>query len=222
MQTSRRKKSLWIFLAVNLIGIAVALILQSGLGCDPIGLLCDGISHALSIRFGIASFLYNVAVIGVALLIAKKNLGMGTVIYGLMSGFFIDFYMMIFDRMGMAHRGIVVSAVAFMIGEACMSLAFAILMQLKLGMTALDAVLVTIEKHIRIPYAYVKISMDILLVISGTLLGGVFGIGTIISAMVTGLLVARFGRLIEHLQYTYGNRSVQKQTAHGSYAANEE
>lgn len=52
-------KSFFIFLAVNLIGLAVALILESGLGCEPIGLLCDGVAHALSIPFGRGCFIYN-------------------------------------------------------------------------------------------------------------------------------------------------------------------
>ena len=63
-------KSFFIFLAVNLIGLAVALILESGLGCEPIGLLCDGVAHALSIPFGKGCFIYNFSTIILALLVA--------------------------------------------------------------------------------------------------------------------------------------------------------
>ena len=191
------KRYFFIFVAVNLIGIAVALILESGLGCDPIGLLCDGISKFFSIQFGIASFYYNIGIIGLALLLAKKNLGMGTVSYGLLSGFFIDFYRMIFINLGIAEMGIAVLILAFVVGEICMSLAFAILMQLDLGMTALDAVLVKTKEKLNIPYSYVKIVTDILLVLTGTMLGGTFGVGTIISALVTGILVERLGKIIK-------------------------
>lgn len=195
-----KKKYLMIFIAVNLIGIAVALILESKLGCDPIGLLCDGISHLFSTKFGIASFIYNTFIIGVALLVARRNLGTGTIVYGLLSGFFIDFYSMIFGRFELASRGLEYSILTFVIGELCMSLAFAILMQCQLGMTALDAVLVKIKEITHIPYAYLKIGTDILLVVSGALMGGTFGAGTIISALVTGTLVTNFAKLIEYIQ----------------------
>lgn len=197
------KRYFFIFVAVNLIGVAVALILESGLGCEPIGLLCDGISQFFSIQFGIASFYYNVGIIGLALLFAKNNLGMGTISYGLLSGFFIDFYRMIFINLGVAEMGIAVLILAFVVGEICMSLAFAILMQLDLGMTALDAVLVKIKDKLNIPYSYVKIATDILLVLTGTMLGGTFGVGTIISALVTGILVERLGKIIKRVQENF-------------------
>ena len=197
---NKKKKYLMIFLAVNLIGIAVALFLESQLGCDPIGLLCDGISKLLSIKFGIASFIYNLLIIGIALLVARNNLGIGTIVYGLMSGFFIDFYQAIFSGFNLVSFGIEYRILAFIIGELCMSAAFAILMQLQLGMTALDAVLVKIQKHIHVPYAFLKIGIDIIFVIIGTLWGGIFGIGTVISALITGILVSKFVKLIEIIQ----------------------
>lgn len=76
-----------IFLAVNLIGIEAALMLESRLGCDPIGLMCDGIAHALELRYGTACFIYNITIIGAALIVAKSDLGAGAAVYGLTLGF---------------------------------------------------------------------------------------------------------------------------------------
>lgn len=197
------KKYFFIFVAVNLIGVAVALMLESGLGCDPIGLLCDGISKFFSIQFGIASFYYNIGIIILALFLARRKLGMGTISYGLLAGFFIDFYRIIFINLGMTDMGIAVLILAFVVGEICMSLAFAVLIQLDLGMTALDAVLVKIKEKLNIPYSYVKVVTDILLVLTGTMLGGTFGIGTIISALVTGILVERLGKMIKRVQENF-------------------
>lgn len=198
--SNEKKKYLLIFLAVNLIGIAVALFLESQLGCDPIGLLCDGISNLLSIKFGSASFIYNLTIIGIALLAARNNLGIGTIVYGVMSGFFIDFYQVIFSTFELVSIGIEYRILAFIIGEFFMAAAFAILMQLQLGMTGLDAVLVKIQEYIHVPYAFLKIGIDIIFVFIGTILGGVFGIGTVISALVTGILVSKFAKLIEIIQ----------------------
>ena len=194
------KKYAFIFLAVNLLGLAIALILESQLGCDPIGLLCDGISQAFSINYGLASSLYNVAIIIIALLVARRHLGMGTIIYGVSSGIFIEFYRMLISPLELANMGIGYAIVAFIIGEICMAAAFALLMQLELGMTALDATLMKLKEVTKLSYSVLKLGMDILFVVVGTVLGGRFGIGTIVSAVVTGFLVTSISKMIRLLQ----------------------
>lgn len=202
------KKFLFIFLSVNLVGVAVALMLESQLGCDPIGLLCDGIAHMLSVSFGIGSFVYNLTIIVIALLVARKNLGAGTIVYGLLSGFFIDFYRSLISGFALGERGILIASIAFIIGEVLMAAAFALLMELEIGMTALDAFLVKIQEKTKIPYAFLKMGMDICFVVSGGLMGGSFGIGTIISAMVTGVLVAQWVKVIISMQNKVQNKYV--------------
>ena len=44
-------KIVMVFVVMNLIGIAVALFLESGLGSDSVGLLCDGIRHTFFDKF---------------------------------------------------------------------------------------------------------------------------------------------------------------------------
>lgn len=184
----------------------MALILRSGLGCEPIGLLCDGISRFFSVQFGIGSLIYNLLVIGAALLVAKENLGMGTVVYGLLSGFFIDLYQLIVVWILPQEMDTVGSALLFVIGELSMATAFAILMRLHLGMTALDALLVRGQKRMKIPYALLKSGVDVLFVTVGTILGGTFGIGTILSALFTGMFVSKIADAIEKLQMKVSKR----------------
>ena len=135
-----------------------------------------------------------------ALLVAKKNLGMGTVVYGLLSGFFIDFYGDILLGFALGQQDILIAVIVFAVGELMMAAAFALLMELKLGMTALDAFLVKIEELLHIPYAFLKIGMDICFVITGYLLGGTFGIGTIVSAILTGILVKQWAKIFGWLK----------------------
>jgi len=192
-----RDKALWIFLAVNLLGISITCFLESGLGCDPIALLSNGISKALSTSFGIASFLYNAVTIGLACLLARKFLGAGTIVYGLLSGFVIDIYGMVFQRLSVSSVGLISNVMFFIVGEVLMSAAFAILMHLDLGMTALDALLTALSKRIKVSYAVLKAGIDAVFVITGMLLGGAFGAGTIVSVGVTGILVTKIGQVLK-------------------------
>lgn len=191
------KKYLYTFMAVNLIGISIALILESGLGCEPIGLFCEGISKFFSIKFGIASFFYNTLTIGFSLFFIRNNLGIGTISYGLLSGFFIDFYREIFIFLNLKESNTIILILAFIIGELFMSSAFAILMQLDLGMTALDTILIKIKVVTKLPYSFIKIGIDIILVGMGIFLGGTFGLGTVISALITGVLVEKIGNFMK-------------------------
>lgn len=191
------KKCLLVFLVMNLVGIAVALFLASGLGSDSIGLLCDGIRHVLPISFGNASLLYNLLIIVLAFGIAKENLGLGTVVYALVSGYFIDFYGYIIEALKVNENVMAVRVLSFIIGQCCLSLGLAILIQLKLGMNALDAVLYKIQEKSKLPYAGLRTACDISYVILGTLMGGTFGIGTICSVLLTGTMVSRIIKIID-------------------------
>ena len=191
------KKCLLVFCVMNLVGIAVALFLASGLGSDSIGLLCDGIRHVLPVSFGNASLLYNVLIIVVAFIVAKENLGLGTVVYALVSGYFIDFYGYVIEVLKVNENIMTVRILSFIIGQCCLSLGLAILIQLKLGMNALDAILYKIQEKSKLPYAGLRTGCDISYVILGTLMGGTFGIGTICSVLLTGTMVSKIIKIIE-------------------------
>ena len=182
-------KIVMVFVVMNLIGIAVALFLESGLGSDSVGLLCDGIRHTFLISFGNASLFYNLLIILIACLVARKNMGLGTVVYALVSGYFIDFYSWILTDIHLAEQDMLIRILAFAIGQCCLSLGLALLIQLNLGMNALDAVLYKIQNHTNFSYTIMRTGCDISYVVIGTVLGGTFGAGTICSVLVTGTMV---------------------------------
>lgn len=178
------RKAGFIFLAMNLVGLAVGLFLEGGLGSDSIGLLCDGLSHSLHISFGTASLLYNLLIIAMALLLARGNIGGGTVVYALLSGYFIDFYRLILSPFSLGSQHLLIRILAFCIGQFCLSLALALLISLKLGMNALDALLCKAENCSPFSYAGMRTAVDISYVVLGTLMGGTFGAGTVLLSVL--------------------------------------
>ena len=197
-------KIVMVFVVMNLIGIAVALFLESGLGSDSVGLLCDGIRHTFLISFGNASLFYNLLIILIACLVARKNMGLGTVVYALVSGYFIDFYSWILTDIHLAEQDMLIRILAFAIGQCCLSLGLALLIQLNLGMNALDAVLYKIQNHTNFSYTIMRTGCDISYVVIGTVLGGTFGAGTICSVLVTGTMVTMITNIIGIIQkYEY-------------------
>lgn len=208
-QSYLSKKYVWIILAVNMLGVSINCYLVSGLGCDPIALLSNGISEALSISFGTASFFYNLLTIVLACIFAKKFLGAGTIAYGLLSGFVIDMYGFLFRKFAIASGNMISDILFFAVGEILMAAAFSILINLELGMTALDALLTALADRTDISYTILKIWIDVIFVVTGIFLGGSFGIGTLVSALVTGMLVTRIGRMIKSRGKTHEKKAVQ-------------
>ena len=206
------KKIGMIFLAMNLVGLAVALFLANRLGSDSIGLLCDGIRAATGLQYGNASLAYNLLVIVLAWLTARKNLGLGTIVYALCSGYFIDFYSWLLAPLSLGDQALVFRVLGFIAGQTALSLALAILIQMNLGMNALDALLYCLEKISHIPYAYLRTGIDISYVIVGTALGGTFGAGTICSVLLTGTMVSV---IIKLLQKTGQHKQEEKRRPYG-------
>ena len=193
------RQGAFIFLVINMIGFSVALFLESQSGSDSIGLLCDGISHMTKLRFGNASLLYNAAVVLAALIFARGSIGIGTIAYALLGGYFIDFYRFLFAPLALGEAALPIRIFAFCVGQLFMSLGFAVLIQLKLGMSALDALLYKAEQRFHIPYAVIKTTLDISYVIAGTLMGGTFGPGTIVSVLLTGFMVSRLVKMLNRI-----------------------
>ena len=189
---SGMKRMLGIFAAMNGVGCGVALFLQCGLGCDPIGILCDGISGSLGIQFGHASLIYNTELIVLSLCVAQKNIGLGTVIYAVFSGYFIDLYCWMLTPLHLSEQGFFAKICVYLVGEFLFALALALLIRLKLGMNALDALLYKLEEKRRIKYSLLRTGTDFVYTLIGFCLGGVFGIGTMISILFTGTLVGIF------------------------------
>lgn len=185
-----------IFVVMNLVGIAVALFLAVKFGSDSIGLLCDGLSRVLHISFGNASLLYNLLIIILAYFVARNNLGGGTIVYALCSGYFIDFYGMVLSSFNLGEQPVFVRMVCFALGQCFLSSGLAILIQLELGMNALDAIICKIQEKTSISYRVMRTGCDISYVVIGTLCGGTFGIGTICSVLLTGTMVSKIMILI--------------------------
>ena len=192
-------KVLGVFLAMNCVGFAVAMFLSVNLGSDSIGLLCDGIHVFFHLQYGNASVLYNLLIIGIALCCARKNLGMGSIAYALISGYFIDFYCFLLEPLQLSQALLSIRLLGLVLGQLSLAFALAMLIQLDLGMNALDAVLHKVVKVTGWNYTVLRTMIDVAYALMGSLLGGVFGIGTIFSVLTMGSCIGMFTKLIEKI-----------------------
>ena len=150
-----------------------------------------GYINKMSESYGQASRIYNVVFVLLALVLARKYSGAGTVVSALMIGFLIDIIYSLWSSI-VVDAGFVVSLLVFLIGLVIYALGIAVLIRCDAGMNCLDALLYRLMDVTNFKYRYLRIAADIILTLSGCLMGGVFGLGTVLSVLLTGPLAGFF------------------------------
>lgn len=175
------------------IGIGVGLILTAGIGSDTVTVFQDGLHQQLRISYGQASRLYNLILILTALMAARKYFGAGTVISALITGFAIDSTVALTGSF-IVRSGLPGSVLVFLAGQTLYAFSLAMLIRCQLGMNGLDSLIYALQEKTGISYRRLRWGVDFLLTWMGWLLGGIVGIGTLISILTTGPLIDWFQR----------------------------
>ena len=175
----------------TLIGIGAGTILYAGIGGDTVTVFQDGLHALFNISYGQASRIYNVVFVVLALIFARKYSGIGTVLSALMIGYAIDISNSLW-LLTMLKTGFISGLIIFMTGLVIYALGIALLIKCDAGMNCLDALLYRLMDVTGLKYKYLRIAADVILTVTGCLMGGVFGIGTVIAVFLTGPLVELF------------------------------
>ena len=181
------KTLLVLFIAINLCGIGVGLFIQAGLGSDSITILQEGLSHSLNISIGDSARIFVFVSIILGLLISRKDIGWVTIVYGLTVSFPIDFYNQIFVSLNLANMSLGIRILSIVIGQLCFVITYSLLIKVRSGMNQIDAIAYGIVRKSKLEFKIVRTGMDILFIIIGVLLGGTFGIGSLLTMLTTGI-----------------------------------
>ena len=173
------KKTIQTILAITtsilLTGLGVALFVHANLGSDTLTVFVDGLHRVLNCSYGTASRIYNLIVLVIALIVSRKNIGWATIVYALSVGFTMDY----FEKL----------LICVCSGQICFGITYALLIKYRKGMNQIDAISYAIVDKTGISFKWIRTGMDVVLLVSGWLLGGVVGVGSIIAMTTTGVLV---------------------------------
>lgn len=188
------KKGFLIILAGLCIGVGVGVILYANVGGDTITVFQDGMHNVLSISYGQASLLYNAVLIVLALIFSKNNFGAGTIVTALITGLMIDVSNNFLVSLNL-ELDFIMKFMVFFIGLSIYTFGLALLIKCKLGMNALDSLIYRLVDMIHIEYKWIRIVADLILTILGFIMGGVVGIGTLVSILCTGMMIDLFTKI---------------------------
>ena len=169
-----------------IISAGITLMLFINLGADPLGVFHTGVANILNISFAKAILLENLFVVIIVYFIDKKYINIATIItlfvVSLTTGYFDSLYNFIFpSEMSFIFRVVVLLLACFILA---VGLNFYVLP--KLGVGAMDIPVEMLVDKKGYIYQRVKVLTDLMFLVACYFLGGVVGIGTVISAFAVG------------------------------------
>lgn len=200
----RSIKETLIRLVILLVGLIIAhlgvtFFLLANLGSDPFNVLVQGIFRTVEeiapiawVTHGRVHIVICFLIILVLLFVDRSYIKIGTLVCMAFGGPIIDFFTMIFGRF--FENEIPLAAAIVIQCIACVILAFGMTIVIKsdAGTGPNDLVAVVISDKTKAKFSIVRILVDFSFVIIGFFLGGSFGVGTIICAVLVGPVAGFF------------------------------
>lgn len=186
---------------ILLIGISVGLLRLAAFGVDPFSCMNMGISGFLGMSFGNWQLIANILLLIVVFFTARSFIGLGTVVNMVFVGYIADFVCWLAQDAGM-ESPLDLRIALLLVGIVMTCAGAGIYMAADLGIAPYDAAAYVLLKAIknRIAFRWARIITDFVCVGIGTLfcllanneLSAIVGVGTIITAFLTGPLIQFF------------------------------
>ena len=197
----QRRRLLMTFFGVIVSGISVAFFKESNFGTDPFQCMCNGLDRVIPIDFGTLYLCINLVLLVVVFLMDRHYIGVATFINLFLLGYLIDFSQKtlhsIFGDPSMALRIVYIT-----IGIVVMCIGSALYFTADLGVSTYDSIALHLATrkpkvfgHV-VPFKLIRITTDLICVGIGFAFGYIPGIGTIITALFMGPLIAYFNKKI--------------------------
>lgn len=165
-----------------LMGLGIDLFLNAGLGADAITTLVEGISILSGWNVSVCNFLFNITVMIVVALLHRPYVGIGSFLYMLICSVGMRVWsVFIPDASGLSAR-----IICYLTGLLVMTVAIALNTPCDYGKNAYDAFCLLMSERTKLKFATIRMICDAIMLISGILMGGAYGIGTIISIFAIG------------------------------------
>lgn len=165
-------------------GLSLAMLLRSGLGGAP----WDVFHAALAERLGATVGSMSIAVSFVLLLLwipLRERLGIGTIANAIWVGVSIDLGMLILPE----ASSLPVAIALMLLGVVVNGISGAVYIGAQLGAGARDGLMTALSRVLSRPVGPVRIVLEVIVLVTGWLLGGPLGLGTVVYAIALGPVI---------------------------------
>lgn len=181
-----------LFIGLVIAHLGVTLFLLADAGADPFNVMIQGL-RMLVIKTGLFVPTHGIVhmcicflIIIILLIVDRRYVKLGTIVCMFCGGPIIDFFTWLLSGFKIGDAVMPVKIVVLIIGCGILAFGMSIVIKSEAGTGPNDLVAVVIIDKSKIRFAAVRIVTDVIFVLTGFLLGGKFGIGTIICAFLVG------------------------------------
>lgn len=202
ISTTKVYKIIGISIGLMIAAFGIALTYKTGIGTNPVATACDGLTKVLPIDFGQANILLNATFLFIALFVKRNKINIGTLIVVFTIGLYINLFIGLLNSYDYLDSYQIPMNI---LGTAIASLGISIVVKIDFGIGPLELITEVIIDKTKISYKSAKTLLDITLLLIGITLGGVYGLGTVINVVLTGMFMQMYLELFNR-QGTWFNR----------------
>lgn len=208
----------FIILLIGLIILAFGgfILVASMLGGDSLTVFNQGIATILSIDYGYGMVIGNLIFIIFILIFNRKTIGVGTVAVALLVGPIINLFLKYIPISSLDNK--VLNHLFSFSGLVLCSLGLAMYMYSNTGLGGFESFVSFFAEIFNLKFGIIKIIIDAILFTIGVLMGGVFGITSILSVFLMGPLIEVFLHLLNKTNFikkeNIENELIQEKSYH--------
>jgi uncharacterized membrane protein YczE len=198
-----------LMIGLFLYALGVAVTLRANIGYAPWDAFHAGLSLKAGISFGTASIIVGVFV-GVLVTVWGEKVGLGTILNMVLIGIYIDIILFI-DILPLS-QSYATGIPMLLAGLFIIAVGSYFYIKSGFGAGPRDSLMVVMNRKTRIPVGICRIIVELTVTIAGWALGGMVGIGTVISAVAIGFFVQLVFAVLK-----FDPASVQHETLRQTY-----
>ena len=181
-------------LGLFLYALGIVITMNAHIGYAPWDVFHAGFAKTIGMNIGTASIITGVIIVIITLLFGEK-LGLGTVLNMVLIGVFLDI-LLGFHIIPVASN-FVFGIIMIIVGLFIIALASFFYIGSAFGAGPRDSLMVALTRKTGLPVGVCRGTIELLAVFVGWMLGGMIGIGTIISAFVIGFCIQTTFKLLK-------------------------
>ena len=158
--------------------------IKANIGYAPWDVFHVGLANTVGLSIGTVSILTGLLII-IVVVILKEKLGLGTILNMILIGLFID---IVFPHLPLAKNWII-GAVMLISGLFIVAIGSYFYIRAAFGAGPRDSLMIALARRTKFPVGLCRFAIEFLATVIGWLLGGMVGVGTVVSVIAIGFCI---------------------------------
>lgn len=179
------KKIIIIVVGSVVAAYGITLALYAGFGGATLAVLWQGISETFHVSIGMASMIVAIIMIAFSFFYDRSQIHIGIILYQIVYSFCVD----LFANIHVYSAHLWVNALIMLLGIILFAMGTGIYAAASLGRGSYEALTFSLADKNDWPVKTVRMILDIVMVVIGVILGGKFGLCTILTIILSGPVI---------------------------------